>query len=398
MTVSKTWCSMAWTHQFIDGSGRAKPCCRFKMPYDVEAENNVNKVPLKDIFYGDFMNDIRNKMLNGQEVEGCLRCYEEEISGKKSLRQRYNDMPNLQPKDLIEDLSKPKIKWLEMAISNDCNLACRMCDSKYAWKWYKDEIELYGRAFIDKERTKADITCIDEFIEDLVHVKFTGGEPLLIPDHFVLLDKLSKLDNVNEIFLNYSTNLTVFPKKDTIEKWKKFKHIEFALSFDGIEDTWEYIRYPSAWKDTEKVIRKFFDLTNHLNCRIGLRSSVSVNNILNTAKSYHWWIENWNNYSKDILDPHTAQFNPTHVTFPAFLRTTVLPLKYKDRVAEKLTKENVFEGKLKEGIEKQIAYMYSKDDSELLPKLEYYTENLDKKRKQNFFVVNPEFEGLFDGV
>ena len=26
---SKTFCSMAWDHQFIDPTGRVKPCCRF---------------------------------------------------------------------------------------------------------------------------------------------------------------------------------------------------------------------------------------------------------------------------------------------------------------------------------------------------------------------------------
>jgi hypothetical protein len=42
--------------------------------------------------------------------------------------------------------------------------------------------------------------------------------------------------------------------------------------------------------------------------------------------------------------------------------------------------------------------MYSKDDSYLLKDLKYYNEFLDNKRNQNFFVANPEFEGLFDGI
>jgi len=392
---SKTWCSMAWMHQFIDPQGRVKPCCRFRMDKDTEKENNLNSKLLKDIFEDNFMNDVRSKMMSGEKVPGCIRCYQEEESGKRSLRERYNDMHELHPDNLINDLDKPEIRWLELAIGNDCNLSCRMCDSRYAWKWFDDEKEMYGTTWSKDKRTKSDISSVDPFLNKIVHIKFTGGEPLIIPDHFKLLDKLSQQETVKDMYLNYSTNLTIEPKRDTIEKWKKFKYIEIAASFDAIGDTWELIRYPSKWKDAERVIQKFFVLTHEFDCRIGLRSTVSVNNILNMPESFEWWIENWNKYAATDFDPN-QWINPTHLTFPQQLSTTVLPLKYKERVAEKLTRHNKFHGKMKESIESQIRYMYSKDDSHLLKDLKYYNEFLDNKRNQNFFAVNPDFEGIFD--
>ena len=63
------------------------------------------------------------------------------------------------------------------------------------------------------------------------------------------------IKNTNNIFLNYSTNLTVKATVNLVKKWKKFKHIEIACSFDGIEKTWELVRYPSKWKKAEKVIQ-----------------------------------------------------------------------------------------------------------------------------------------------
>lgn len=396
MTYSKTWCPMAWSHQFIDPTGRVKPCCRFAEKHRPK-ENNLNEKSLDEIFNGDFMKSVREKMLAGETVDGCIRCYQEEASGKRSLRERYITMPGLEPENIIEDLSKPEIRWMELAIGNDCNLACRMCDSRYAWKWFDDEQEMYGRSISPDKHTKSDITSIDKFLDKIVHIKFTGGEPLIIPDHFVLLDKLAARKSVGDMYLNYSTNLTIAPKRSTIEQWKKFKYVEFALSFDGIEDTWELIRYPSTWKQAESVTRKFFELTKEFDCRIGLRSTVSINNILNMPSSFTWWIENWNKYAATEFEP--IQFiNPTHLTFPEHLSTTVLPLKYKDIVAEKLTRENVFGDKMKEAIESQINYMYSKDDSNMLPHLKQYNEFLDKKRKQNFFKANPELIGMFDGL
>lgn len=385
---------MAWMHQFLDPTGRVKPCCRFAEQHRPK-ENNLNEKSLSEVFHGNFMNDMRKKMLVGERIPGCIRCYQEEDSGKKSLRERYNSMEDLDPNTLIKDISTPSIRWIELAIGNDCNLACRMCDSRYSWKWYDDEKAMFDKTWSNAKHTKCDISSIDEFLKDLVHVKFTGGEPLIIPDHFVLLDKLSTHPFANEMYLNYSTNLTVKPKLETIEKWKKFKYIEFALSFDGIGDTWELVRYPSKWKTVEKITQFFFKLTGELNCKIGLRSTVSVNNILNMPESFNWWIDNWNKYATTEFNPE-QWINPTHLTYPNYLSTTVLPLRYKDKVAEKLVKNNNFTGKMKASIESQINYMYSKDDSYLLNDLKYYNSYLDKTRNQNFFAVNPELEGLFD--
>jgi len=336
-------------------------------------------------------------MLAGDKVNGCIRCYQEEDSGKLSLRQRYNKMEDLNPEVLIKDLNVPEVRWIELAISNDCNLACRMCDSRYSWKWFDDELEMYNTTWSKDKKTKSDISKIDSFINHIVHVKFTGGEPLIIPDHYKILDKLSQKNNAKDIFLNYSTNLTIFPKQEIINKWKKFKYIEIAASFDGITDTWELIRYPSKWTDAESTIQQFFSLSKELDIRIGLRSTISVYNILNMPESFNWWITNWNKYSATEFNSN-QWINPTHLTFPEHLSTTVLPLKYKDIVATKLRKHNVFDGKLKSSIESQINYMYSKDDSHLLKDLKFYTEHLDKKRNQNFLIANPEFKGLFDGI
>jgi len=183
-----------------------------------------------------------------------------------------------------------------------------------------------------------------------------------------------------------------------IKKWKKFKHIEISSSFDGIKSTWELVRYPSQWKMAEEVLKSFFRLTCEMDCRVGLRSTISVNNILGMAESFEWWIENWNLYASTPFNENGA-INPTHLTYPRFLSTTVLPEKYKNKIANKLSKQSQqFSGKMKFSMEAQVNYMLSQDDSQYLKELKNYTLYFDKKRKQNFFEVNPELEGLFDEV
>lgn len=392
---------MPWMHQFIDPEGRVKPCCRFALPKKEEKinGNNLNDKELNEIFFSRFMDEIRSKMLSNEKVTGCLRCYEEEASQKKSLRERYNQRSDLNPKTLITDIKTPKIRWIELAISNDCNLACRMCDSRYSSKWFDMEKEFYGKTFSQTRKTKCDIKKIIPFLNDIVHIKFTGGEPLMTPDHFVLIDKLLQGGRAGDIFLNYSTNLTIPPSSSLIKKWKNFKFVEIACSFDGVGETWELVRYPSRWKKVEKVLQMFLGLTHKLNCRIQLRSTISVNNILGMVKSFDWWIENWNRHAAGTFSESQALINPTHVSFPRFLSTTVLPYKYKMIVAEKLSKESQrFSGKMKISIENQINYMLSQDHSGYLKELKNYTLHFDKKRGQNFFKVNPELKGIFDNI
>ena len=126
--ISETLCPMVWNHQFIDGTGRVKPCCRYQGTLGY-IETDIN-----DTFNSDHMAKLRKKMSAGEKPDGCRRCWQEEDSGKKSLRQRYIGNKKLG----TIDVKNPRIEWLELAISNDCNLMCRMCDSKYSplvWSW-----------------------------------------------------------------------------------------------------------------------------------------------------------------------------------------------------------------------------------------------------------------------
>lgn len=387
---SKTFCSMAWDHQFIDPTGRVKPCCRFAEKYR-PVENNLKEKTLKEVFYGNWMNDVRYKMMQGEEIPGCIRCYQEEAAGKKSLRQRYHNNKDL-PIDELVDIDNPKIRWIELAISNDCNLACRMCDSRYAWKWYKEEKEIFGKTYNDVEKSKSDISNIYPFINDLVHIKFTGGEPLMTVDQWVVVDKLLAERDCSEIFLNYSTNCTIMPKDKWVEKWSKFKQVEFALSFDSANKAEsEYIRWPAKYETTEAVTKRFLELKQSHGFNVLLRSTISLLNVWHMPESMEWWWEN---------DEGLRIMNPTHLTYPEILCVTVLPEHIKKRVTQKFENyqsksQNV---KIINALEYIKNFMNSKDDSNLLPQLKNYLQGTDTYRGQNFFESYPQFSDMFDSV
>ena len=347
---------------------------------------------LNNLFRGPWMDGIREKMLKGERVDGCTRCYQEEDAGKKSLRQRQNENISI-PIDEFVDIHQPEIRWLELAISNACNLACRMCDSRYSRKWFDEEKAIYGFTVSPTKISKTNIEETFPFLQSLVHLKFTGGEPLVTREHWQLLEKLTKERDCKDIFLNYSTNCTIYPKENWVKLWDQFKHVEFALSFDSSDKLEsEYIRWPESFETIEKTTKAFLELGKSPHYRNILRTTVSVLNVWNLPETILWWIEN-NKAEK-------MKINPTHLSYPAFLSITVLPAPIKELISDKF--DRYIAGDFPEVLKKVLSYiknhMMSKDESCRLPNLREYLRSTDLYRNQDFFAAYPQFEKIFDGV
>lgn len=388
---SKTFCSMAWNHQMIEPRGNVRPCCRF-LEEERPKEHNLHNMSIEDVFYSDWMKDLRQKMLKGEYVKGCIRCYQEENAGKRSLRQRYHERSDL-PLEKLIDIKNPEIKWIELAISNDCNLACRMCDSIYSSKWYAEEMSIYGKSHNYQEKTHADMTSIFEISDKFVHLKFTGGEPLMIKDHWKLLNKMVSEGSAKNIFLNYSTNCTIPPKKKFIDIWDNFQKVEFALSFDTCDPAEaEYIRWPVKYSHYENTTKEFLKLAEKDNYFVINRATISILNIWNFPETLLWW------YNQDPTDKDLQTINPSHLRHPYFLSVTVLPKKLKEKISQKFNKfKNKHQDKINivNSLNYMENYMWSNDDSKLIPQLEKYIKGTDKFRSQNFFEYYPQFDNIF---
>jgi len=292
-----TVCSALWSHARMSVDGSVFPCCRWE-----EADNGKNsKAPkisdgIQSAIDSDYFNSIRERMLAGEQLSECRQCIEEEKHDIPSMREQLNDKYS----QYIG--KKPKLRYIELAFSTHCNLACRMCNEDYSSKW----------KLINNPKLTAD-TSIDAFdlenydvdLSELDMIKAVGGEPFLSKNHYDYLNKLiDQSNNPKDITLIYHTNGTIFPNKNIIDYWKKLKKVQIIVSVDAYGELNTYLRPGSSWKKITETIDKFKNIED-VNLQLGSHAVITSLNVLQLPQLIEWSIETFGRTGGgnfDILD------------------------------------------------------------------------------------------------
>ena len=382
----------------------------------------IDKQSLEDIWNNDTMRRIRQQVLNDERPPECEPCFSLEDQGVESLRQRHvaGKIPearvNLYPNALDalkEDYTMPfEIPTIELKLNNLCNLKCRMCHpmDSTSWNDWSEIKEFYkaeGNIMYDivEEHDLENTPTLDKFqdspewwasLEKLLphfrRVEFAGGEPLMDPQHYRILDMLAPYGH--QIEIKYATNLTMLGKSNRTvwEYWPKFKSVAVNVSIDGISNSYEYIRGNASWSELVNNIRQIQSISNI--SRIVGACTVQISNVLILDKMCEFF-----------LDKLGIVFHTHRVAYPKVLSAQVLPkpLKalaimrleaLKDRVPDfKLVKQHPELLKYTLGqIQDNINYINSVDQSELWEDCVGFNRALDTTRNQSFTEVTPEFK------
>ena len=120
------------------------------------------------------------------------------------------------------------LKYWDFRFSNLCNMKCRSCGPRYSSAWVPDAKKL---GYTDQEKVWMIDTIDDQnnydFLKDQINVVekiyFAGGEPLIMPEHWQILDMLVE-NNRFDVKISYNTNaLTLTHKnKNAIDYWKQW--------------------------------------------------------------------------------------------------------------------------------------------------------------------------------
>jgi sulfatase maturation enzyme AslB (radical SAM superfamily) len=120
-----------------------------------------------------------------------------------------------------------------------------------------------------------------------LHIDFFGGEPWLIKQQWKILQTLISLGRSQEVTLNYATNGSIF-KEEYFEIFSKFKKVSILFSADGIEETFEYSRYPGKWDVFKNNLNQSLSYVNPaLSINIGY--TVSIYSIFNVFESLEYY-------------------------------------------------------------------------------------------------------------
>ena len=237
---NKHFCILPWVHLHVSQNGRVSPCCNNNTYL-----GNVRESSIDNIWNGKKMNKIRNQFLNNQLDPRCNHCYQIEASGKESMRQISNR--NYQHKLNLVEHNKPSPIYWDIRFSNVCNFRCKTCWHGNSSSWFG-----VGNDLADTPIIKAFTDSYDEllnYIDDVEEIYFAGGEPLIMEEHYELLNELLKRKLTN-VRIRYNTNFSRLDFKSThiFDLWKQFNEVHVSASIDAMGETGEEIREGLNWE------------------------------------------------------------------------------------------------------------------------------------------------------
>lgn len=288
----ESFCPLPFVHVSTMPHGEVKLCCRAQPPKNGKNPNVKDEdFNLKDYWHSEYMNEIRDSLITGEKHHQCKNCWKMEDNNIVSLRMnRLTDLMetpstrNAVEKYLVDREVDFKIPLIELKLSNVCNFKCRMCWPKDSSKWMQDwdKVKQFynknDREYVDEivdsndlrksrvmnlyEKDEHFVPQLLEVMETVEEIEFAGGEPLMDPIHYRVLDSIPHPENVT---LKYSTNLSIMKmgKHSVIDLWKKFKSIKLTISIDGHKELNAKIRRGSDWellKSNINLVKK--ELTN----------------------------------------------------------------------------------------------------------------------------------------
>ena len=410
---SPNFCVAPWMHLHVINDGRAFACCQTPLREE-NSFGNVKHQHLIDVVNSDRAKKMRRDMLQGSPLpDACNRCANKQDHNLNTMRTGLNSKWFDQTKDLIastaEDGTIPELqlKYWDFRFSNYCNLACTTCSPLFSTQWAKDWEKLHPGYDKYSETRLIDLEKANLFWEDIEHnldamseIHFAGGEPLIMPEHWRILDLLVEKEKFN-VDLRYSTNGTTLgtKKQNVLEYWRKFNYVHLSLSIDGAGDAFEHIRYKGKWKSTLENLKKirqsgvvdywFHPTVSILNIfRITeLHEELHKNDLMPLEKIHPQRGFYMENYWVD-------RFHINPLFTPDYYSITVLPELLKEQAAEKITKY----GKKLEadsgipfhGWQSIIDFMYQADNSSLWNKFKFKSQQLDQLRGTDIFKINPE--------
>lgn len=386
-TVSGSFCAAKWLNATVWlGDGRTASCHH-------PVAHQVNLATIADdpsaLHNTDQKKYARKQMLEGIRPSECEYCWKIEDMGRDSVSDRvfktiiYDD-------DTISDISKTpwsqniNPKTLEIAFDRTCNFACSYCNASFSTTWgndikkngpYRGLVSDGAGAFIgdgsnsqpyrdseDNPYIQAFWKWWPELSKDLEELRITGGEPLMSPDVWRLLDYFIE-NGMGDTRLAINSNLGA---KDSfmdrfVEKAQALGSIDLYTSCEAMGEHAEYIRDGLNW---DKFIHNCERMMREGNLRT-FNMMMTVNSLCLFSITDFWDLMlDW----KEQYGDKAPVWSVNILRFPSFQSALVLPTEIKDRAREHIrewfdgSRQHHMKEMERDGIRRLIDYLEVVDD------------------------------------
>jgi MoaA/NifB/PqqE/SkfB family radical SAM enzyme len=176
-----------------------------------------------------------------------------------------------------------------------CNLACVTCNHKASTRW-QQEMGMPIQAGNPKE---IDSIMISDARQQS-SIVIGGGEPVL---NFSTKTLLTVLNHDQVVSVHF--NGTVMPDKDFLEASSRFQTIYYVFSLDGVDERFEYLRWPGKWNRVASNLIKLVQSAPS-NIEFGVNITISQLN-----KRYYHEVLNW----VEQAIPQNKQGRETYVSY-----------------------------------------------------------------------------------
>jgi len=341
---SASFCGAKWYNATIWLGSGMTTSCHHPLPHYVPVET-VTANP-KALHNTDTKKQERYQMQCGDRPTGCEYCWKIEDIAKDNISDRvykskiYTDEA-LQEAYELDANTDVDLKTLEIAFDRTCQFACSYCNPAFSTQWVTDlkrngpytGLISDGRNHFTHEhetsqryKPKETNPYVEAFFkwwesnlhETLDELRLTGGEPLMSPHTWRLLDWF-KENNTNAQFA-MNSNLGI-PKKDLerlISATQSIDNFHLYTSNESTGKQAEYIRDGLNWRHWKASVTKLLQEGNlkgfHVMCTINALCLETLPEFLD------YCIELKEEFGKDY-----PTFTLNILRFPSFQSPLVLP-------------------------------------------------------------------------
>ena len=227
--TSSTYCNRSHTDLTIDLKNKnVLWCCKSNIPEQEQVTFDINNLDYDFLFRHPLLKERNTAMDNDIQHHHCDGCWvaEKNSNGKSSFRISHVPRNN-----------EHKLGFIEVVITQTCNMTCKYCDSKYSTKWAK----LTGQEIVNVDQALLEKTCEllkEYYISELKTVpsltfNIVGGEPMMNQntDYFVenVIDFISK----NKHFENQQVTLMITSNYN-FDKKILHKYLDYVDTYSNI--------------------------------------------------------------------------------------------------------------------------------------------------------------------